>query len=68
MTAPADTPQHPRWATKPQAAEHVHVHPETIDSWVQAGLITAYRCGPRLIRYDLNELDAMLTAARQESE
>lgn len=66
MTAPADTPRHPRWATKPQAAEHVHVHPETIDAWVEAGRIRAYRCGPRLLRYDLNEIDSMLTATALE--
>lgn len=48
-----------RWAAKPSAAQHVGVHPDTIDAWVEAGLITAYRFGPRAIRYDLNELDAM---------
>ena len=52
-----------RWATKPQAAQHVGVHPDTIDAWVAAGLITAYRFGPRLIRYDLNEIDAMATTS-----
>jgi len=56
----------PRWATKSQAAEHVHVHPDTIDQWVKLGLITAYRCGPKLIRYDLNQIDAMLTPASGE--
>ena len=50
-----------RWATKPQAAQHVGVHPDTIDAWVAGGLIVAYRFGPRILRYDLNELDAMST-------
>lgn len=53
------TDAHPRWATRTQAAEHVHVHPETIDAWTEQGLIRAYRFGPRLLRYNLNELDAM---------
>lgn len=51
-----------RWATKTQAADYIHVHPETIDAWVEQGLVTAYRFGPRLIRIDLNEIDAMGTA------
>lgn len=60
------TDRPPRWATKPQAAAHVSVHPETIDNWVERGLIHAYRAGPRLIRYDLNEIDAMLTRVQPE--
>lgn len=53
------TEAHPRWATKEQAAQHVNVNPETIDRWRDQGLVTGYRFGPRLIRYDLNEIDAM---------
>lgn len=61
MASPAP-PRHPRWATRTRAAEHVDVNPDTIDSWVEQRLITAYKCGPRLIRYDLNEIDAMIAA------
>jgi excisionase family DNA binding protein len=43
------------------AGEYAQVHPRTIRRWISAGLLTGYRAGPRLIRIDLNELDAMLS-------
>ena len=42
------------------AAEYADVHPITIRRWVSAGRVPAYRAGPRLLKIDLNELDAML--------
>ncbi|MFA5711992.1 helix-turn-helix transcriptional regulator [Mycolicibacterium sp.] len=69
MPNPTPTaPPHPRWATRRQAADHIHVHPETIDSWAEQNLITPYRFGPRLIRYDLNEIDAMPTPTTTAAE
>lgn len=56
-----------RWATKTQAAEHAVVHPNTIDNWVTAGIVRAYKFGPRLVRYDLNEIDAMGAATASEA-
>lgn len=44
----------------PNAAEYVDVTPKTMRRWIASGRITGYRAGPRLIRVDLNELDAML--------
>lgn len=61
------TQQQRRWASKAEAAQHVSVNPETIERWREQGLITAYRAGPRLIRYDLNEIDAMLTPTSPDS-
>ncbi|UVT31616.1 helix-turn-helix DNA binding protein [Mycobacterium phage Mask] len=58
MTSPT-TP--PRWATKHQAAQHLGVSIYTLERWVKDRRLTAYRAGPRLVRFDLNELDAMLT-------
>jgi excisionase family DNA binding protein len=43
-----------------QAAEYADVHPITIRRWISAGRVPAYRAGPRLLKIDLNELDAML--------
>ena len=54
------------WATREQAADHLGVHPNTIDKWRNDGLIAAYRIGPRLVRYDINEIDAALVAASTE--
>lgn len=42
------------------AAEEYGVHHQTIRRWISAGRITGYRFGPRMIRVDLDELDALL--------
>ena len=44
----------------PHAADYLGVSPKTIRRYIAAGRLTGYRAGPRLIRVDLNELDAML--------
>ena len=44
----------------PNAAEYVGVSSKTIRRWISAGALTGYRMGPRLIRVDLVEVDAML--------
>lgn len=43
-----------------QASEYADVHPITIRRWISAGRVPAYRAGPRLLKVDLNELDAMM--------
>lgn len=43
-----------------QASEYADVNPKTIRRWIAAGHVPAYRMGPRLLKVDLNELDAML--------
>ncbi len=54
-----------------QAAEHFGVSARTIRRYIAAGRVTGYRTGPRLIRVDLNEVDAMLrpipTAGRHDA-
>lgn len=58
----------PRWATKREAAEYARVHINTIDRWRAEGRLTTHGASDRVIRFDLNELDAMLTAgAAQEA-
>lgn len=42
------------------AAQYLGVSAKTIRRYIAAGRVTGYRTGPRLIRVDLNELDAML--------
>lgn len=42
------------------AGDYVDTCPRTVRNWVAAGLLTGYRVGPRLLRVDLNEVDAML--------
>lgn len=42
------------------AAEYAQVNYRTIRRYIAAGRLTGYRMGPRLIRVDLDELDALL--------
>lgn len=43
------------------AAEYAGVHPRTLRRRIADGSLTGYRMGPRIIRVDLNEVDALLT-------
>ncbi len=49
-----------RLTTLALAAEYAGVDPRTLRRYVAAGDLTGYRLGPRLIRIDIDELDAML--------
>jgi len=42
------------------AAKRDGVSTKTIRRYIAAGLLTAYRVGPRMIRVDLAEVDALL--------
>ena len=44
-----------------QAARLVDVSPRTIRRRIADGSLTGYRFGPRVIRVDLDEVDALLT-------
>ena len=56
-TTPAPAP---RWATLTDAAGRAGVDPKTLRRWIASGLLPAYRMGPRRVRIDLNDLDAVL--------
>lgn len=56
-----------RWATKEEVAEHLRVSTKTVQRMTERGELTAHPVGPRLIRYDLSEIDTMLSAAAQET-
>lgn len=42
------------------AADHVDVSPRTIRRWIAAGRLPGYRVGPRLVKVDISELDAVV--------
>ncbi|MEP9391682.1 helix-turn-helix domain-containing protein [Gordonia sp. VNK1] len=42
------------------AAEYADVSVRTLRRYIASGRLTAYRVGPRLIKVDLNDLDAMM--------
>lgn len=60
MASAATTAEH-RLTNLSKAAEYADVHPMTIRRWIAAGRLPGYRVGPRLLKVDLNDLDAMLT-------
>ncbi|WP_330474648.1 excisionase family DNA-binding protein [Terrabacter sp. C0L_2] len=55
------TPQRRRYETLQSAAERLAVDTRTVRRWIAAGRLNAYRTGPRLIRVDIDEVDALLT-------
>lgn len=59
-TATSDKTRHRRLESIQSAAEYAGVSTKTIRRRIADGSLTGYRMGPRLLRVDLNELDAML--------
>ena len=43
-----------------EAADYIGANPRTIRRYIAAGRLTGYRVGPRLIRVDLDELEAIV--------
>lgn len=56
-----------RWATKEEVAEHLRVSVKTVQRMTSRGQLTAYSVGPRLLRYDLSEVDQLLRVVGGES-
>lgn len=51
----------PRYASIPNAAEVLDVHHSTVRKWISEGRIRGYKFGERIIRVDLNDVEAMAT-------
>ncbi|OJZ75813.1 DNA-binding protein [Mycobacterium paraffinicum] len=49
-----------RWVSIADTAEHLGITTKTVRQMIADGRLTAYRSGPRLIRLDLNEVDAAM--------
>mgnify|MGYP001033085615 CR=1 FL=1 len=49
-----------RYGTMSDAAEYLGVTPRTIRQMIADGRLTGYRNGSRLVRVDLNEIDAIM--------
>ncbi|WP_280509084.1 excisionase family DNA-binding protein [Nocardia cyriacigeorgica] len=46
-----------------EAGRRADVHSRTIRNWIAEGRLTGYRVGPRLVKVDPNELDAMISGS-----
>lgn len=49
-----------RLASMSEAAEYASVCTKTIHRWIAAGHLPGYRLGPRLVKVDLSDVDALL--------
>lgn len=49
-----------RYETLQSAADRLAVDTRTLRRWIAAGRLEAYRTGPRLLRLDVDEVDALL--------
>ena len=49
-----------RYASQAEAAEYLGVTPRTVRQMIADGRLTGYRSGTRLVRVDLNEVDAAM--------
>ena len=58
-TTPTITPRR-RYVSVNDAAEYIGVTDRTIRQMVSDGRLTAYRNGAKLVRLDLNEIDAAM--------
>nr|WP_082966254.1 helix-turn-helix domain-containing protein [Mycolicibacter sinensis] len=52
--------RHPELIGLTEAAERCGVHYRTIRRWIASGQLKAVRVGPRLLKVDAAQLDAML--------
>lgn len=48
-----------------EAAKRTHVSVRTLRRWIAQGRLNAYRAGPRLLRIDPDDVDAMMKPAVQ---
>lgn len=57
-----DSTKRRRYAKLTEAAEYLKVTDRTIRQMIADGRLTGYRNGARLVRVDLNEVDAAMTS------
>lgn len=49
-----------RWATVKETATYLRINERTVRLMVDDGRLTQYYLGPRVVRVDLNEVDAAM--------
>lgn len=60
LSAPGNGSTHRRYATIDEAAEYIAVNPATIRAMLADGRLTPYKLGWRIVRVDLNQIDAAM--------
>lgn len=49
-----------RWLTPLEAADYLSVTTRTLRNMVTRGDLRAHKCGPRLVRFDIEDLDQLM--------
>jgi excisionase family DNA binding protein len=60
LSAPTAYSSRRRYVTIQEAADYLQVTDRTIRQMIADGRLTGYRAGHRLVRIDLNEIDAAM--------
>ncbi len=65
MKEPRDDTKEPamnrkNYETLAEAAERTHVSVRTLRRWIAQGRLNVYRAGPRLLRVDPDDVEAMM--------
>jgi excisionase family DNA binding protein len=60
MSPRITVPAEPRWATLAQASDYSTIPVKTLRDWASRGRLPLYRFGPRQLRVDLNDIDALV--------
>lgn len=60
MSTPSIARPSRRWVSQAEAAEYLGITDRTLRRMIAAGRLPAYRLGPRLMRIDQADLDALM--------
>jgi excisionase family DNA binding protein len=63
MTTATDQAVEARWFSYAEAARYTGLSAQTLRRLVDAGRLRVARPAPRVVRFDLRDLDALMTAA-----
>lgn len=55
-----------RLLTTREAADYLHVRPETLLAWDRTGKLRGYRISSNALRWDPDEIEAFLRATRED--
>jgi excisionase family DNA binding protein len=63
-----NTPNGRRWASTKETAAYLRVTVKTVQMMAVDGRLRQYRLGWRVVRYDLNEIDAAMTGSADDRD
>lgn len=64
--APPKAPTGRRYATIAEAADYMRIGQRTVRLMIEDGRLHAYRFGPRIVRLNLDEVDAAMASGQAQ--